>query len=51
MWSDTDYPAVDITPLRHIDAIATEPGQFPSESVVVPRVAFGDEVEVPWAGG
>ena len=44
------YPAFDVTLPRHIDAIATEHGQFPPESVVVPGAAFGDEVEVPGPG-
>jgi ribose 1,5-bisphosphate isomerase len=43
-------PAFDVTPARHIDAIVTERGQFPPESIVVLlRELFGDSAEEPWA--
>ncbi|WP_336135512.1 ribose 1,5-bisphosphate isomerase [Natronomonas amylolytica] len=43
-------PAFDVTPPRHVDAIVTEHGQFPPESVVVlMRELFGDSVEEPWS--
>lgn len=43
-------PAFDVTPPRHVDAIVTEHGQFPPESIVVlMRELFGDHVEEPWA--
>ena len=42
-------PAFDVTPPRHIDAIVTERGQFPPESIVtLMRELFGDAVEAPW---
>jgi ribose 1,5-bisphosphate isomerase len=42
-------PAFDVTPPRHVDAIVTERGQFPPESVVVlMRELFGESVEEPW---
>ncbi len=42
-------PAFDVTPPRHVDAIVTERGQFPPESVVtLMRELFGDGVEEPW---
>ena len=43
-------PAFDVTPPRHVDAIVTERGQFPPESVVVlMRELFGESPEEPWA--
>jgi ribose 1,5-bisphosphate isomerase len=43
-------PAFDVTPPRHVDAIVTESGQFPPESVVwLMRDLFGEEVSDPWA--
>ncbi len=43
-------PAFDVTPPRHVDAIVTERGQFPPESVVVLiRELFGDAAGDPWA--
>jgi ribose 1,5-bisphosphate isomerase len=43
-------PAFDVTPPRHLDAIVTERGQFPPESIVVLlRELFGDVAEEPWA--
>ncbi|WP_178917977.1 ribose 1,5-bisphosphate isomerase [Natronomonas gomsonensis] len=42
-------PAFDVTPPRHVDAIVTERGQFPPESVVVlMRELFGESVDEPW---
>ncbi len=42
-------PAFDVTPPRHVDAIVTEHGQFPPESIVVlMRELFGESVEEPW---
>ena len=42
-------PAFDVTPPRHVDAIVTEHGQFPPESVVVlMRELFGETVDEPW---
>ncbi len=42
-------PAFDVTPPRYIDAIVTEHGQFPPESIVVlMRERFGDSVTEPW---
>ncbi|MFB6155236.1 MAG: ribose 1,5-bisphosphate isomerase [Haloferacaceae archaeon] len=43
-------PAFDVTPPRHVDAIVTESGQFPPESIVwLMRDLFGENVENPWA--
>ncbi len=43
-------PAFDVTPPRYVDAIVTERGQFPPESIVVlMRELFGDGVAEPWA--
>ncbi len=43
-------PAFDVTPPRHVDAIVTERGQFPPESVVVLiRELFGDTAGDPWS--
>jgi ribose 1,5-bisphosphate isomerase len=42
-------PAFDVTPARHVDAIVTEHGQFPPESIVtLMRELFGEGVERPW---
>jgi ribose 1,5-bisphosphate isomerase len=42
-------PAFDVTPPRHVDAIVTEHGQFPPESVVVlMRELFGNGISEPW---
>ena len=42
-------PAFDVTPPRHVDAIVTERGQFPPESIVtLMRELYGDEVGAPW---
>jgi len=46
---DVANPAFDVTPPRHVDAIVTERGQFPPESVVVlMRELFGESVDEPW---
>ncbi|MFP4530506.1 MAG: ribose 1,5-bisphosphate isomerase [Halodesulfurarchaeum sp.] len=43
-------PAFDVTPPRHVDAIVTERGQFPPESIVsLMRELYGDMDEEPWA--
>ncbi len=42
-------PAFDVTPPRYVDAIVTERGQFPPESVVtLMRELFGDGATRPW---
>jgi ribose 1,5-bisphosphate isomerase len=44
-----ENPAFDVTPPRHIDAIVTERGQFPPESIVtLMRELFGEGLETPW---
>ncbi|MFB6136555.1 MAG: ribose 1,5-bisphosphate isomerase [Halobacteriaceae archaeon] len=44
-----ENPAFDVTPPRYVDAIVTERGQFPPESVVVLiRELYGDETSEPW---
>jgi ribose 1,5-bisphosphate isomerase len=44
-----DNPAFDVTPPRYVDAIVTERGQFPPESVVtLMRELFGEDVGTPW---
>jgi ribose 1,5-bisphosphate isomerase len=44
-----ENPAFDVTPPRYVDAIITERGQFPPESVVtLMRELFGDGVDEPW---
>jgi ribose 1,5-bisphosphate isomerase len=46
---DVANPAFDVTPPRHVDAIVTEHGQFPPESVVVlVRELFGQDAAEPW---
>ncbi|WP_267640669.1 ribose 1,5-bisphosphate isomerase [Haloarchaeobius amylolyticus] len=46
---DVVNPAFDVTPPRYVDAIVTERGQFPPESVVVlMRELFGSETKRPW---
>ena len=46
---DVANPAFDVTPPRHVDAIVTEHGQFPPESIVVlMRELFGEGVSEPW---
>ncbi|WP_071933485.1 ribose 1,5-bisphosphate isomerase [Halodesulfurarchaeum formicicum] len=43
-------PAFDVTPPRHVDAIITERGQYPPESIVsLMRELYGDVDEEPWA--
>jgi ribose 1,5-bisphosphate isomerase len=43
-------PAFDVTPPRHVDAIVTERGQFPPESIVsLMRELYGDMDAEPWA--
>ncbi|WP_435197142.1 ribose 1,5-bisphosphate isomerase [Natronomonas sp. EA1] len=43
-------PAFDVTPPRHLDAIVTEKGQFPPESIVsLMRELYGDQVDEPWS--
>ncbi|SDX77572.1 ribose 1,5-bisphosphate isomerase [Halopenitus persicus] len=45
-----ENPAFDVTPPRYMDAIVTESGQFPPESIVtLMRELFGDGAETPWA--
>lgn len=42
-------PAFDRTPARHVDAIVTERGQFPAESIVtLMRELYGPEPGRPW---
>ncbi|MEF8822035.1 MAG: ribose 1,5-bisphosphate isomerase [Halovenus sp.] len=42
-------PAFDVTPPRYVDAIVTEHGQFPPESIVmVMRELFGEHHRTPW---
>ena len=44
-----ENPAFDVTPPRHVDAIITERGQFPPESIVsLMRELYGDMDEEPW---
>ncbi|RQG91393.1 ribose 1,5-bisphosphate isomerase [Natrarchaeobius halalkaliphilus] len=44
-----ENPAFDVTPPRHVDAIVTEHGQFPPESVVtLMRELFGETTTEPW---
>jgi ribose 1,5-bisphosphate isomerase len=46
---EVDNPAFDVTPPRYVDAIVTERGQFPPESIVsLMRELFGESVERPW---
>ncbi len=47
---DVRNPAFDVTPPRHIDAIVTERGQFPPESIVtLMRELYGEVDTEPWA--
>ncbi|MFD1588799.1 ribose 1,5-bisphosphate isomerase [Halorientalis brevis] len=42
-------PAFDVTPPRYMDAIVTERGQFPPESIVtLMRDMFGEGTDDPW---
>ncbi len=44
-----ENPAFDVTPPRHVDAIVTERGQFPPESIVtLMRDLFGETTGEPW---
>ena len=44
-----ENPAFDVTPPRYVDAIVTERGQFPPESIVtLMRELFGTDVGEPW---
>jgi ribose 1,5-bisphosphate isomerase len=44
-----ENPAFDVTPPRYIDAIVTERGQFPPESIVfLMRELFGEQSMRPW---
>ncbi|WP_280588365.1 ribose 1,5-bisphosphate isomerase [Halorubrum sp. Boch-26] len=45
-----ENPAFDVTPPRYMDAIVTEHGQFPPESIVtLMRELFGEGAAAPWA--
>ncbi|MDL0143380.1 ribose 1,5-bisphosphate isomerase, partial [Halobacterium salinarum] len=47
---DVENPAFDVTPPRYVDAIVTERGQFPPESIVtLMRELYGDGTTEPWA--
>ena len=44
-----ENPAFDVTPPRYVDAIVTERGQFPPESIVtLMRDLFGETTDDPW---
>ena len=44
-----ENPAFDVTPPRHVDAIITEHGQYPPESIVMlMRELFGETTSDPW---
>ncbi|MFD1570972.1 ribose 1,5-bisphosphate isomerase [Halorubrum laminariae] len=44
-----ENPAFDVTPPRYMDAIVTEQGQFPPESIVtLMRELFGEGAVEPW---
>ena len=44
-----ENPAFDVTPPRYVDAIITERGQFPPESIVMlMRELFGEQTAEPW---
>jgi len=46
---DVENPAFDVTPPRYVDAIVTEHGQFPPESIVtLMRELYGDGTTEPW---
>ncbi|MGM0397679.1 MAG: ribose 1,5-bisphosphate isomerase [Halobacteriota archaeon] len=46
---DVRNPAFDVTPPRYVDAIVTERGQFPPESIVtLMRELYGDVDDQPW---
>jgi ribose 1,5-bisphosphate isomerase len=45
-----ENPAFDVTPPRYVDAIVTERGQFPPESIVtLMRELYGEGGAEPWA--
>ena len=47
-----ENPAFDVTPPRYVDAIVTESGQFPPESIVtLMRELFGEGADTPWESG
>jgi ribose 1,5-bisphosphate isomerase len=47
---DVENPAFDVTPPRYVDAIVTERGQFPPESIVtLMRELYGEGTTEPWA--
>jgi ribose 1,5-bisphosphate isomerase len=47
---DVENPAFDVTPPRYVDAIVTERGQFPPESIVtLMRELYGEGTSEPWA--
>jgi ribose 1,5-bisphosphate isomerase len=47
-----ENPAFDVTPPRYIDALVTERGQFPPESIVfLMRELFGEQSMQPWEDG
>jgi ribose 1,5-bisphosphate isomerase len=44
-----ENPAFDVTPPRYVDAIVTEHGQFPPESIVtLMRELYGESLGEPW---
>ncbi len=44
-----ENPSFDVTPPRYVDAIVTERGQFPPESIVtLMRELFGETTREPW---
>ncbi|WP_232686363.1 ribose 1,5-bisphosphate isomerase [Halobacterium zhouii] len=46
---DVENPAFDVTPPRYVDAIVTERGQFPPESIVtLMRELYGEGDTEPW---
>lgn len=46
---EVQNPAFDVTPPRYVDAIVTERGQFPPESIVtLMRELFGTGTDDPW---
>jgi len=46
---EVENPAFDVTPPRYVDAIVTERGQFPPESIVtLMRELYGDGTTEPW---
>ncbi|MFB6202174.1 MAG: ribose 1,5-bisphosphate isomerase [Halorhabdus sp.] len=46
---EVENPAFDVTPARYVDAIVTERGQYPPESVVtLMRELYGGSTRDPW---